>query len=113
MIEITGISAFIQYFQNAVEIDPELKQIQDTISESVLDRSNSLVPVDTGELRNSGHIVKSKDGNNIIYDAPHSLVVHEDLSVTDKNGQAKFLEKAMSEYESEAKKMLEDLLKGE
>jgi hypothetical protein len=60
--------------------------------------SQSLVPVDTGELKASGQVselVESNDGYSIAisYQAPYAGFVHEDLDANHPHGgQAKYLE---------------------
>lgn len=59
-------------------------------------------PVDTGELRESGHYDKPKsEGNRITavfrFDAPYAMFVHEDLEAHHDNGEAKFMESVLQE----------------
>lgn len=68
----------------------------------VKERSQELVPVDTGELKESCEIVSTGQGfervSKVTYKAKHALHVHEDLTADHPNGgQAKFLEQAMRE----------------
>lgn len=65
-------------------------------SEYLLEKSNELVPVDTGALRSSGKVVVTKPlQTSIIYDSEYATVVHEDLEKYHPIGQAKFLETAI------------------
>jgi outer membrane receptor protein involved in Fe transport len=68
-------------------------------ADAILARSNELVPVDSGELRDSGAVVEDgRGGASVVYTSGHALVVHEDLSARHPNGgQAKFLETAVAE----------------
>ena len=62
--------------------------------EAVLARSNSLVPVDTGRLRDSGSIdVQGLEGA-VGYSADYAALVHENTLVHHAKGEAKFLETA-------------------
>lgn len=38
---------------------------------------NKTIPVDSGELKASGHIIKAADGISVVYDADHATYVHE------------------------------------
>jgi hypothetical protein len=93
--------------QNIVQV------VQDALNEvaqQVLDRSQDLVPVKTGALRDSGYITSGEQGGypsvTITYgggDVPYAYKVHEDLEMRHPNGgQAKFLEQAFIEYEQVA-----------
>lgn len=59
------------------------------------------VPVDTGELRDSGGFNVEKKGNHILmnyhFDADHAVVVHEDMEAFHADGQAKYLESVLLE----------------
>lgn len=58
----------------------------------ILDDSQSLVPVLSGNLKSSGKVNRLKNGAEIEYTAPYAVDVHENLSVPHDDGQAKFLE---------------------
>lgn len=66
----------------------------------VLAESRALVPVKTGQLRDSGSVVVTETADGalatVAYSAPHALVVHEDLTARHANGQPKFLESALN-----------------
>lgn len=66
----------------------------------LLVESRPMVPVKTGELRDSGSVVTTDtpDGAlaTVAYTAPHALAVHEDLAARHSNGRAKFLESAFT-----------------
>lgn len=62
------------------------------------------VPMDTGELSNSGFVGKPEiKGNHVTlqlgFTAPHAMVVHEDLEAKHTNGEAKYLESVLNESE--------------
>ena len=64
---------------------------------AILEASNQLVPVDTGELKDSGIITDVKRRGDVIeatveYTADHAAPVHEDLDARHPAGQAKFLQ---------------------
>jgi hypothetical protein len=84
-------------------------------AERILAEAKSRVPVDTGELRDSGHVVMSDDGRKIKalieFDAPHAVVVHEDLEATHPQGQAKFLESSLNEAAAGAAERIAEKVK--
>lgn len=80
-------------------------EVTEEVAESILNRSNELVPKKTGDLMKSGRIFTSEsaEGNKragVSYgddSVNYAVFVHEDLSKFHPNGQAKFLEQAMNE----------------
>lgn len=68
--------------------------------QAIMSVSQRLVPVDTGELKSSGHVELPKiSGSKVQVDlvyggpaAPYARIVHEDLDAFHKVGQAKYLE---------------------
>jgi hypothetical protein len=73
------------------------------LAEGILARSNELVPVDSGELRDSGEVIATDGGFAVTYSAPYALTVHEDTSARHPHGgQAKFLEVATMQVEADA-----------
>lgn len=90
-----------------------VQAVQDALNEvaqQILERSQDLVPVRTGALRDSGYITSGDQGGypsvTITYgggDVPYAYQVHEDLEMRHPNGgQAKYLEQAVIEYEQVA-----------
>jgi hypothetical protein len=71
-------------------------------AEQLLARSQELVPVNTGELKESGAVV---DGM-VVYTADHAIPVHENLEARHPRGQAKFLEAAVNQFGDEYLKLL-------
>ncbi|QNJ56239.1 hypothetical protein SEA_OHGEESY_10 [Gordonia phage Ohgeesy] len=64
-------------------------------ADELLDKSNQLVPVDDGDLRNSGVASASGKEAAVAYTAPHAMKQHERLDFDHPSGgQAKFLETA-------------------
>lgn len=59
--------------------------------------SNFKAPIDTQFMVNNAVIEAISNGFILIYKAPYSLYVHENLEVYHPNGEAKFLEKAVNE----------------
>jgi hypothetical protein len=70
-------------------------------AEDLLQASLILVPVDKGDLRNSGHVEIDEAGAQVVYDAPHAIYVHENLQKNHSQGQgqAKYLEQPLVEMQ--------------
>lgn len=72
------------------------------MGEAVLSASNERVPIDTGELRDSGSTVVVHDRVYVGYSAPHAVATHEDMTSHFEGGrQSKFLETALVESRTE------------
>ena len=90
------------------EISPALFQE----AEEIMGRSKSLVPVDTGVLRSSGHVQRPEVDRNGVrvtlgYGGPaeaYALAVHENLRARHPVGQAKYLEQPLLEALPEVKR---------
>lgn len=63
--------------------------------------ATSRVPVDQGELRDSGQVVTDGDSAAVTYTAGHAVIVHERMDLHHPNGQAKYLEAAMDSTRAE------------
>lgn len=77
----------------------------------VLRESNRLVPVDTGNLRQSGFFEPVQAGPPAVivaYQAEYAIHVHEDLEARHPTGEAKFLEKAVTRKQSEIVEAIRD-----
>lgn len=65
-------------------------------AEFILDKSQDIVPVDVGELKESGHLEKKGNEVAIVYEAEHAVIVHEDLEARHAPPtQAKYLEQPL------------------
>lgn len=79
----------------------------------ILDKSQDLVPVDTGELKESGHVEARGQEASVVYEAEHAVIVHEDLEARhEPPTQAKFLEQPLREYRQEVKDIIREEVKG-
>jgi hypothetical protein len=85
-----------------------LSTISETIDdehEKIMVLAKSRTPVDTGALRDSGHVIPAKISGDTVQSvgefggesAPYALIVHEDLTKYHTVGRAKFYESAMQE----------------
>lgn len=101
----------------------EVKKILAVITEKIATRSKQLVPVDTGELKDSIHATPPTGKRTIKAKvvagggaAPYALIVHERLDLKHKVGQAKYLEQAFIEHEQDfqdaIEKYMRDAFKG-
>ena len=64
--------------------------------QKVLQLAKEKVPVDTGRLRDSGHLEETRDGARVVFDAPYALYVHE-MDLHHERGERKYLENALME----------------
>lgn len=68
-------------------------------AKKIIAESKAITPVDTGKLRSSLTQEVKKEGTKATArlgsDVEYALIVHEDLSKTHFNGQAKFLERPL------------------
>jgi len=62
----------------------------------ILDDAKRRAPVDTGNLRNSGHVEPRSGGVAVVFDTPYAVQVHEDLNANHAHGEARFLAKAVA-----------------
>ena len=66
---------FDKVLDNIIE---EAKHGMVKAAESLLADANEQVPVQSGKLRESGHIEKTDQEVSVVYDAEYALEVHED-----------------------------------
>ncbi|MDH3021547.1 hypothetical protein QEN41_16315 [Gordonia alkanivorans] len=67
-----------------------------TGADLLLDESNRLAPIETGDLIRSGRAVAAEEEAAVGYNTPYAIRQHEDLSYRHDSGrEAKFLEKAL------------------
>lgn len=111
-----------------VRVTGHARQVQERIREltrsslaqaadELLARSQERVPVDTGELRDSGatDVTSTPSGSTatIGYAAPHAVEVHEDLTAVRRSGEAKFLERTeLEERQRTIERLRRDLKAG-
>lgn len=67
-----------------------------------LEDAKEVVPVDTGELKQSGKTVVQGNSIEVVFDAPHAIYVHE---IPTQPGY-KFLEKSTSQNQSKYEKII-------
>lgn len=99
LIEALLESPLISEFQ-----DEDLMKMQNRVSivNMIFNLSQTYVPVDTGRLKESGHIEYGEDGKfRIVYDCLYSMWVHEIMEYRHASPtKAKFLEDAAYEVQS-------------
>lgn len=85
----SNIPQFLRDLYNAVAEETERQ------ANELLRQSQEQVPVNTGELRDSGYVKINKTSDSISaeigYTAPHAIYVHEDRQAQHDNGKAGFL----------------------
>lgn len=59
------------------EVHSLSQEAAEEVAKVVLEKSQETVPVKTGELRDSGHTETEELEAFVVYDAPHSAIVHE------------------------------------
>lgn len=90
----------------AAGLKPAVDQIERKIAHRILEVAETLVPVATGELRDSGDIQHEGDGYSVNYTAPHAPFVHFG---TRHMPARPFLTQAVNRVEPEFTQELEDL----
>ncbi len=83
----------------------------------LLEKSQPLVPVDTGELKASGEVWWEGGGFNTVvyvgYTAPHAIYVHERVELNHAYPtQAKFLEDPAERYYAQMGEMVRNSMEG-
>jgi HK97 gp10 family phage protein len=81
-------------------------QLQRRIAHRILEVSETTVPVDTGELRDSGDIEHDGEGYSVMYTAPHAIFVHNG---TRKMPARPFLTQAVNRVDPEFQQEVADL----
>lgn len=74
--------------------------------EALLEASKAEVPVDTGELRESGYVKAAGLNVSVGFNASHAAKVHEQIEVRHDDGKARFL---MDPYNAAQDGMLDRL----
>lgn len=82
--------------------DALIEGMEEAYQKPELREMKRLVPVDTGELHDSGHYIQPRrEGDSIIggfvFDAPHAMAVHEDLEAFHPRGEAKYMESVLNQ----------------
>lgn len=92
-VEITNIEN-IQPTLNSLS-----RRVTKDLAEMILARAKYYCPVNTGRLRDSGHIVENADGScDIIFDTDYALYQHEASWLNHKLPQSShFLDRAINE----------------
>lgn len=107
---VTGADKVVRNFNEVTKrvLSTALENLGLTAKE-LLEEAKSRVPVDTGELRDSGEVRVRGGRAQVVFTAEHAAVVHEDLQASHRAGEAKFLERPLLE---EAKDFAKDLSRG-
>jgi hypothetical protein len=79
--------------------------LYDELNEVELPEVQIKTPVDTGNLLSTEHVTDPEIRNNIAScsivaggpEAPHAMVVHEDLEVIHRTGESKYIESTLNE----------------
>jgi hypothetical protein len=81
--------------------------------EFLLAQSVPLAPKDTGALRSSGTVkgVNAEPVALVIFDTPYAVIQHEAEEYHHDDGQAKYLEQPMVEYDATMKQIIAQALR--
>ena len=103
LVSVTGTQALAAHIArlNGEATSALAKGLTRACEEIITDAKEHYVPVDTGALKNSGHVKPPRvEGDRVIVEcgfggaaAPYAIYVHEDLSAHHPVGEAKYLEK--------------------
>lgn len=88
------------YIQKVIEANAR-KQAEETakrLANEIYAKAQSLVPVDTGELKQSCKVVRVRDGvYDVVYDCKHAIYAHEQPQSIRKSGYSQFLSIAVAD----------------
>lgn len=103
--KIQGLDKLLRQFENLKNIDKQ--KVGMASAELLFKKTQDTVPVDTGELKDSGEVVPSDDGGEVSYNTPYVVYVEMDT--------APFMRPAIDENMDgmikAAKKKLQQLIK--
>lgn len=90
------------------------RQAVNEFMQRVFEESQQLVPVDTGNLKDSGRIETRGDEVSIVYDAPYAAVIHEGFRHDPRTGKlvkldtrTKYLEEPFTNHLPELASLLQ------
>lgn len=107
MKQVEGLSGILKSLNKAVT-DIEKKSMGGLLAagQMILGEAKKPVnvPIQYGNLRNSGYVQKGQDGHfvEIGFGASYAIFVHENLEAFHKKGRAKFLEIPLNENKEKA-----------
>lgn len=95
-LEVAGLDDLQAYLQRLrTDVPRGAQEGHDIVMAATLSNARPLVPVKTGQLRDSGRIVHRGQETIVEFTAPYAAEVHERTDIPHPNGgQAKFLETA-------------------
>lgn len=94
--EVTGIAGRLSVFERAFQGDA-IEQALREVGEYILEESSRQVPLEVGDLQDSGRV--TVDGNTVAvsYDTPYAVRQHEEMDYRhDAGRKAKYLEDPMN-----------------
>lgn len=98
MADIHGLQEYLANVKRAVYSGVDaVVQVNREQAQALFQASQALVPVESGNLRNSGQVKNTKTGATIVYTAPYAAKVEFSDKIQRKNGQRFFLHQPMSE----------------
>jgi hypothetical protein len=110
MSEVTGLQGTLAGLDSIQrQILAQTKENLRSIGKEILADADAQVPIDTGELRESGYVRIVGHTCFVGYTAPHAARIHESIELQHPRGKAKFLEDPLR---AEVPRFGEDLSKG-
>lgn len=88
------------------KVRPAIATVIEDGIQKIFERSQELVPVASGELKESGRVAQTEKGAKVEYTAPHAHRIEYDPTIRHKNGQAFFVGQPFYESKDETKKEL-------
>lgn len=75
--------------------EEQADELSKELAEEIKEKSDRMCPVDSGELKKSGYIKEIENGYEVGYSADHAIFAHEQPQSMRKNGESRFLYKAI------------------
>lgn len=98
MADVKGLREYLDGAKKAVYDGVDaVVEVNREQAQALFQTSQALVPVETGTLRNSGQVKKTKTGATVVYTAPYAAKVEFSDKIQRKNGQRFFLHQPMTE----------------
>ena len=108
--EISGMAEIERKIKAvANKVQAEAKEALRDCAFDLLEKSKAVTPIDSGDLRASGHVDIEEDTATVGYNAKYATRQHEDLTYSHpRGGQAKYLENPYKENVDKYIKYIED-----
>lgn len=98
-INTQALKQRVQEIQGIME--EQMQGLSKEVAEAVLTDAKARCPVDTGYLRDSGYIEPYENGYRVGFSADYAIYAHEQPQSMHKNGESRFLYKALQRVAGE------------